>query len=129
MQQNTKQKLTFLVVFRRIECGAKHVNRILNVLVLMPTEISNFILVVCFNMFIKSIACFIKFFVFLAPGSSSVPCSQTYSGPEPFSEPETKALANFVSTFNNIKVYLALHSYGQYLLHPYVSNMHIILNL
>ncbi|KAJ9590885.1 hypothetical protein L9F63_016090, partial [Diploptera punctata] len=48
------------------------------------------------------------------------PCRQTYPGPNAFSEPETKNLANFVmSIANNIQVYLSLHSYSQLLMFPY----------
>lgn len=44
-----------------------------------------------------------------------------YKGPYAFSEPETRALANFVHSLDNISMYLALHSYGQLLMYPYVS--------
>lgn len=54
-------------------------------------------------------------------GASTNPCSQTYPGPRPLSEPETQALAEFIKSFDNIKVYLSFHSYGQMLLYPYVS--------
>lgn len=54
-------------------------------------------------------------------GTSKNPCSETYPGPEPFSEPETQALADFIGKFDNIKLYLSFHAYGQMLLFPYVS--------
>lgn len=34
---------------------------------------------------------------------------------------ETQALATFIERFDNIKLYLSFHSYGQLLLFPYVS--------
>lgn len=53
-------------------------------------------------------------------GASSSPCSDTYAGPKAFSEPETQALRDFLLENNKtIKVYLTLHSYGNYLLHPW----------
>ncbi|XP_014297850.1 carboxypeptidase B [Microplitis demolitor] len=53
-------------------------------------------------------------------GASSNPCSETYGGPKPFSEVETLALKDYVMANNKtIKAYLTLHSYGQYLLHPW----------
>ncbi|XP_034950230.1 carboxypeptidase B-like [Chelonus insularis] len=53
-------------------------------------------------------------------GASSYPCSETYAGPKPFSEVETQALRDLVESLQgNVKVYLTLHSYGQYLLHPW----------
>lgn len=54
-------------------------------------------------------------------GASKNPCSQTYPGLAAFSEPETKALADFIKSFDSIKVYLSFHSYGQMILYPYVS--------
>ncbi|XP_012288601.2 carboxypeptidase B [Orussus abietinus] len=53
-------------------------------------------------------------------GASSNPCSDTYAGPKPFSEPETQALRDFaLSKKGLVKAYLTLHSYGQYFLHPW----------
>lgn len=53
-------------------------------------------------------------------GASSNPCSETFAGPTPFSEPETVALANFIRQHSSkIKIYLSFHSYGQYILFPY----------
>ncbi|KAK0174949.1 hypothetical protein PV327_008737 [Microctonus hyperodae] len=53
-------------------------------------------------------------------GASNDPCSEIYAGPNAFSENETQALRDFVlANSNTIKVYLTLHSYGQYLLHPW----------
>lgn len=43
---------------------------------------------------------------------STLSSSNVYSGPEPFSEPETKALRNFVQTHLNITIALDYHSQG-----------------
>ncbi|XP_037711444.1 zinc carboxypeptidase [Drosophila subpulchrella] len=53
-------------------------------------------------------------------GASSDPCAEDYGGPNPFSEPEVQALADFVSSNKEkINVLLAFHSYSQLLLSPY----------
>ncbi|XP_048190571.1 carboxypeptidase B [Perognathus longimembris pacificus] len=53
-------------------------------------------------------------------GASRSPCSDTYCGPAPESEKETKALADFIrSKRSSIKAYLTIHSYSQLLLYPY----------
>lgn len=52
-------------------------------------------------------------------GVSSNPCSEIYLGPEPFSEPESQNLRDFLATLNNLDVYLSFHSYGQYFLFPW----------
>ncbi|XP_052864270.1 zinc carboxypeptidase A 1-like [Anopheles cruzii] len=53
-------------------------------------------------------------------GASSVPCTDTYGGPEPGSEIETKNIMNyFISVKDNIHAYFSFHSYGQYILFPY----------
>lgn len=57
----------------------------------------------------------------LAHGSSKNPCSAIFAGPKPFSSPESFALSEFVKSFDNLKMYLSFHSYGQLLLFPYVS--------
>ncbi|XP_055294946.1 zinc carboxypeptidase-like [Sitodiplosis mosellana] len=54
-----------------------------------------------------------------ATGGSTNPCSETYAGAKAFSEPETLALAEFIKSFDNIRLYLSFHSYGQMLLFPY----------
>ena len=58
--------------------------------------------------------------LFLDGGASENPCSETFAGPTPFSEPETIALRDFVSARSSeIKIYLSFHSFGQYVLFPY----------
>lgn len=53
-------------------------------------------------------------------GASGNPCEETYAGPQPFSEPETMALAEFLKSIEGeISIYLAFHSYSQLLLSPY----------
>ena len=53
-------------------------------------------------------------------GTSSNPCSDVYKGPYPFSEPELKALRNYIlPQKNRFVLYLAVHSYGQYILYPW----------
>lgn len=55
-----------------------------------------------------------------AVGASSNPCSETFAGPKAWSEPETEQLAAYLRGIaSEIKLYLAFHSYGQYLLFPY----------
>lgn len=53
-------------------------------------------------------------------GSSNNPCSETYAGPRPFSEPETRALAAFITSLGDrVKAYISLHAYGQFVLFPH----------
>lgn len=52
-------------------------------------------------------------------GSSQI-CMETYAGPAPFSEPEARNIANFVSSIQqNVVSYLMLHNYGQKILYPW----------
>lgn len=37
------------------------------------------------------------------------------------SEKESSSLSKFIDKFKNIKLYISFHSYGQYLMFPYVS--------
>ena len=53
-------------------------------------------------------------------GASAVPCTDTYGGVSPFSEPETKALIDFYATiFEKVKLFLSFHSATQALLYPW----------
>ncbi|XP_013865725.1 carboxypeptidase A5 [Austrofundulus limnaeus] len=56
---------------------------------------------------------------FGGPGASSSPCSETYRGPRAHSEPEVKAIVDFVKSHGNIKAFISIHSYSQMLLYPY----------
>lgn len=53
-------------------------------------------------------------------GSSRQPCSETFAGSKAFSEPETKAVNDFLRTSPaNFKASISFHSYGQYILYPW----------
>ncbi|KFV98291.1 Carboxypeptidase A1, partial [Eurypyga helias] len=56
---------------------------------------------------------------FGGPGASRNPCSETYHGPYANSEPEVKAIVDFVKSHGNIKAFVSIHSYSQLLLYPY----------
>ncbi|XP_075388956.1 carboxypeptidase B2 [Tenrec ecaudatus] len=56
-------------------------------------------------------------------GASSFSCSETYCGPYPESEPEVKAVADFLrKNKDHIKAYITMHSYSQQILFPYSYN-------
>ncbi|CAG4981220.1 unnamed protein product [Parnassius apollo] len=51
--------------------------------------------------------------------SSSDPCADNYAGPHPFSEPETRAVSEFLAEHRGqIKVFLSFHAYSQAWLTP-----------
>uniref|UniRef100_A0A8C8SD32 Carboxypeptidase B2 n=1 Tax=Pelusios castaneus TaxID=367368 RepID=A0A8C8SD32_9SAUR len=53
-------------------------------------------------------------------GASHNDCHEIYCGPYPESEPEVKAVANFLQKHkNHIKAYITMHSYSQMVLFPY----------
>ncbi|ALC43750.1 CG14820 [Drosophila busckii] len=55
-------------------------------------------------------------------GASADPCSQTYAGPFAESDPEINQLTRYINESipaGSIKIYISLHSYGQYLLSPW----------
>ncbi|XP_043237769.1 carboxypeptidase B-like [Amphibalanus amphitrite] len=53
-------------------------------------------------------------------GSSMDPCSDIYAGSRPFSEPETRALRDFLlGRVHAMKMYISFHSYSQMLFVPY----------
>lgn len=55
-------------------------------------------------------------------GASDNPCHETYAGRAPFSEPETRAMSNFIKEHRDrIIIYLTLHSYSQMWLMPWSS--------
>lgn len=56
----------------------------------------------------------------MVTGASSWQCSQTYAGHTAFSEVETQAIRDYVlANKENIKVFLDIHSYGNWLLYPW----------
>ncbi|KYN42292.1 Zinc carboxypeptidase A 1 [Trachymyrmex septentrionalis] len=53
-------------------------------------------------------------------GSSNNPCSETFAGPMPFSEIETKSMSAYINSISDkFYVYIGLHSYSQLLMFPY----------
>ncbi|XP_036328133.1 zinc carboxypeptidase-like [Rhagoletis pomonella] len=53
-------------------------------------------------------------------GASADPCSETFAGSHPFSEPEVKAITDYIASIKDrINIMLAFHSYSQVLLSPY----------
>lgn len=52
-------------------------------------------------------------------GSSKNPYSDVYMGTGPFSEPETKALRDFVYAHKNITMALSFHSFSELILYPW----------
>ncbi|KAK2159920.1 hypothetical protein LSH36_143g01033 [Paralvinella palmiformis] len=55
------------------------------------------------------------------PGASDSPCSETYYGPSPASEPESEAVVNFVTSHTGPAwiMDVSIHTYGKYILVPY----------
>ena len=49
-------------------------------------------------------------------------CEKTYGGPFPFSEPETQSVKNFIQTYNNIKLAVNIHAYGNYICIPFLAD-------
>lgn len=52
-------------------------------------------------------------------GGSTNPCDETYCGSKPFSDPTSKAVADFVVNRANIQVAVDFHSYSQLWMEPY----------
>lgn len=52
-------------------------------------------------------------------GSSSYPGSDVYMGPAPFSEPETRAVRDYVEKHVNITTLLSFHTYSELILYPW----------
>jgi len=53
-------------------------------------------------------------------GASAMSCADTFRGQTAFSEPETQVLRNLMRSLSGrAKMYLTLHSYGNYLLYPW----------
>jgi len=53
------------------------------------------------------------------PGSSTNPCSDSYRGPEPFSEPETTQVSTYIKEHPRIQGYLNFHAYSQLWMSPW----------
>uniref|UniRef100_A0A5S6PZD8 Peptidase_M14 domain-containing protein n=1 Tax=Trichuris muris TaxID=70415 RepID=A0A5S6PZD8_TRIMR len=59
-------------------------------------------------------------FYFGGEGSSNNPCDETYQGPFAFSEPEARAVRDFVLKHKDaLKAFIDLHTYSQLWIHPY----------
>lgn len=71
---------------------------------------------------------FIVILKFSEVGASRQPCAETFAGPKAFSEPETKALSEFIKKFD-LKLYISFHSFSQLLLFPYVSHSFKLLRI
>ncbi|XP_059251599.1 carboxypeptidase A5 isoform X2 [Mustela nigripes] len=61
-------------------------------------------------------------------GSNNNPCSETYRGPSPQSEPEVAAIVNFITTHGNVKALISIHSYSQMLMYPYGHSLEPVPN-
>ena len=57
----------------------------------------------------------------LAIGASQDPCSETFAGRAAYSEPESRVLSDYVSSFPVMPfdVFITLHSYGQLFISPW----------
>ncbi|XP_058446249.1 zinc carboxypeptidase A 1-like [Malaya genurostris] len=59
-------------------------------------------------------------FYWAEKGSSHRCTSESFAGPQPFSEIETKTLSNYINSLQGkIQTYISFHSYSQLLLFPY----------
>lgn len=61
-------------------------------------------------------------------GSNDNPCSETYHGPYPHSEPEVAAIVDFITAHGNVKLLISIHSYSQMLMYPYGHSLEPISN-
>lgn len=53
-------------------------------------------------------------------GASTSACSDSYRGEGPFSESESDTVRNVIASYGQrVKFYVAIHSYGRYLLYPW----------
>lgn len=65
--------------------------------------------------------------LFTAIGASSDPCSLVYAGPFPYSEPETRAMSDFILSLEGTwKLYLTLHSYKQLWMLPWGYSKNLV---
>ncbi|XP_073755303.1 carboxypeptidase A5 isoform X3 [Callorhinus ursinus] len=61
-------------------------------------------------------------------GSNDNPCSETYRGPSPQSEPEVAAIVDFITAHGNIKALISIHSYSQMIMYPYGHSLEPVPN-
>lgn len=52
-------------------------------------------------------------------GTSTNPGDDTYGGPKPFSEPESRAVKAFIEARPNLKVMVSYHTYSELILYPW----------
>lgn len=52
-------------------------------------------------------------------GSNSDPCADDYRGNKAFSEPETRAVRDFIDKYNNIKIAFNYHAFGNIAIIPF----------
>jgi murein tripeptide amidase MpaA len=53
-------------------------------------------------------------------GASTEPCEEVYQGSTPFSEPEARAVRDFINNHkNDIQAVITMHTYSQIWIHPY----------
>lgn len=52
-------------------------------------------------------------------GASTSPASDTYRGPQAFSEPESQAIKKFVESHENITILLSFHTFSELILYPW----------
>jgi len=55
----------------------------------------------------------------MTAGTSSNPCSITYGGVSAFSEPESQAHRDHMTSIKNAKAYLTYHAYSEFIIYPY----------
>lgn len=58
-------------------------------------------------------------FRFGGEGASDSPGSDTYHGPSAFSEPESRAVRDFVSALPNLKMMVSYHTFSELILYPW----------
>ncbi|XP_075149909.1 zinc carboxypeptidase [Haematobia irritans] len=61
-------------------------------------------------------------YLWMLTGASDDPCSETYAGPYAESDKEIKQMLQFINNTipeDSIRIYISLHSYGQYVLSPW----------
>lgn len=59
-------------------------------------------------------------------GVSTDPCSQTYPGTKPFSEPETRYVRDILqNNYPRLRMYMNCHSHGNYVLYSYGNGTNV----